>query len=95
MPAIAHLPIVVLDVALGEPDLPALPPELRALGRVRPCFFQPPLGNVRAAKSLEAVLNGPDALAWRQGLDTHWDAMGRACVCSLQLRAADEAMPAV
>jgi MoaA/NifB/PqqE/SkfB family radical SAM enzyme len=22
---------------------------------VRPCFFQPPLGNVRAAESLEAV----------------------------------------
>lgn len=64
-------------------------------GTVRPCFFQPPLGNVRAAKSLEAVLNGPEALAWRRGLDTHRDAICRACVCSLQLRAADETMPAV
>jgi MoaA/NifB/PqqE/SkfB family radical SAM enzyme len=56
-------------------------------GTVRPCFFQPPLGNLHAAGSLGAVLNSPDALAWRQGLDPHRDEICRRCVCSLSLRA--------
>ncbi len=55
-------------------------------GTVRPCFFQPPLGNVHEAGSLGAVLNSPAALAWRAGLDTHRDEVCRRCVCSLQLR---------
>ena len=55
-------------------------------GTVRPCFFQPPLGNVYEAKSLHAILNSPQALAWRRGLDTHRDEICRRCVCSLLLR---------
>jgi MoaA/NifB/PqqE/SkfB family radical SAM enzyme len=64
-------------------------------GTVRPCFFQPALGNVHAAGSLDAVLNSPEALAWRRGLDTHRDAICRKCVCSLSLRSSDEVPPAV
>ncbi|HSL83512.1 MAG TPA: radical SAM protein [Thermoanaerobaculia bacterium] len=55
-------------------------------GTVRPCFFQPALGNVHEAGSLGEILNSPEALAWRSGLDTHRDAVCRKCVCSLNLR---------
>lgn len=55
-------------------------------GTVRPCFFQPPLGNIYEAGSLDALLNTPEALAWRRGLDTHRDAICRKCVCTLSLR---------
>ena len=58
-------------------------------GTVRPCFFQPPLGNVHSAGSLSAVLNSPEAIAWRQGLDTHRDAICRKCVCTLSLRSSE------
>lgn len=64
-------------------------------GRVRPCFFQPPLGNVREAGSLDAVLNSPQAVAWRRGLDTRRNAICRKCVCSISLRAPSESVSAV
>jgi Fe-coproporphyrin III synthase len=55
-------------------------------GTVRPCFFQPPLGNIFESGSLDAILNSPAALAWRRGLDTHRDSICRKCVCTLSLR---------
>ncbi|MEX1050852.1 MAG: hypothetical protein WEC54_04820 [Gemmatimonadales bacterium] len=58
-------------------------------------LLQPPLGNLRTAGSLAGVLNSPEAVRWRQGLDTHRDAICRKCVCSLALRAADEPVQAV
>ena len=54
-------------------------------GTVRPCFFQPPLGNIHASGSLLAVLNSADAVAWRRGLDVQRDAICRRCVCTLSL----------
>ncbi len=59
---------------------------VEADGTVRPCFFQPPLGRLDAATGLAEILNAPQAVAWRQGLDTARDAICRRCVCSLQLR---------
>lgn len=61
---------------------------IEADGSVRPCFFHPAVGNVREAGSLEAVLNGPKALAFRQGLDVASNPVCRRCVCSLNLREA-------
>jgi MoaA/NifB/PqqE/SkfB family radical SAM enzyme len=58
-------------------------------GTVRPCFFQPPLGNLHELGSLAAVLNSPEAIMWRQGLDTHRDTICQKCVCSLSLRRSD------
>ena len=55
-------------------------------GTVRPCFFQPPLGNIHESGSLAAVLNSEAARAWRRGLDTQRDEICRKCVCSLSLR---------
>ena len=55
-------------------------------GAVRPCFFHAPIGNVREAGSLAAVLNSPKALAFRRGLDVATDPVCRSCVCTLELR---------
>ena len=55
-------------------------------GTVRPCFFHPPLGNLRTAGSLEAVLNSPAALSFRGSLDVGTDPVCRRCVCNLNLR---------
>jgi Fe-coproporphyrin III synthase len=63
---------------------------IEADGTVRPCFFQPPLGNIYSAGSLDAILNSPEALDWRRGLDTQRDAICRKCVCTLSLRESNE-----
>ena len=80
---------------LGQADFPPVSCNapwvstvIEADGTVRPCFFQPPLGNIYQAPNLTSLLNAPAAVAWRQGLDTHRDAICRKCVCSLALRAA-------
>lgn len=49
---------------------------------VRPCYFQPRIGSVRD-KSLIEVLNSPEALAFREGLDVATDSICQRCVCSL------------
>ncbi|MEO8621096.1 MAG: radical SAM protein [bacterium] len=54
-------------------------------GTVRPCFFQPPLGNIHTAGSLGEILNSAEAVAWRKGLDVQRDAICRKCVCTLSL----------
>jgi MoaA/NifB/PqqE/SkfB family radical SAM enzyme len=56
-------------------------------GTVRPCFFQPPLGKLHGAESLLSILNSPQSLNWRAGLDIQRDAICRRCVCTLSLRA--------
>ncbi|MGH7506745.1 MAG: SPASM domain-containing protein, partial [Longimicrobiales bacterium] len=63
---------------------------IEADGTVRPCFFQPPLGNIREAGSLDAVLNSNAARRWRSGLDVQRDDICRKCVCSLSLRAGEQ-----
>ncbi len=62
---------------------------IEADGTVRPCFFQPPLGNIQSAGSLGAVLNAPESIAFRQGLDVHRNAICRKCVCTLSLASAE------
>jgi MoaA/NifB/PqqE/SkfB family radical SAM enzyme len=56
-------------------------------GTVRPCFFQPPLGNLYQAGNLQSILNSPQSRAWRAGLDPQRDAICRRCVCTLSWRA--------
>jgi Fe-coproporphyrin III synthase len=60
---------------------------IEADGTVRPCFFQPPLGNLHQAPDLLSILNSQEARAWRQGLDPQRDAICRKCVCTLSLQA--------
>jgi Fe-coproporphyrin III synthase len=61
-------------------------------GTVLPCFFHRPLGNLYQAGSLRALLNSPDALAFRKRLDTRTDPTCRRCVCSLSLTMDDSAV---
>jgi MoaA/NifB/PqqE/SkfB family radical SAM enzyme len=74
------------DFAPVECNAPWVSAVVEADGQVRPCFFQPALGNLRTAGSLGAVLNSPEAVAWRQGLDMARNEICRRCVCSLALR---------
>ena len=55
---------------------------LEANGDVRPCFFHAPLGNTANATLIE-VLNGPQAVAFRESLDVVANPTCRRCVCSL------------
>ena len=55
---------------------------VQANGDVRPCFFQPPIGNVTGV-SLRDVINSPRAVAFRESLDVATDPTCRRCVCSL------------
>jgi MoaA/NifB/PqqE/SkfB family radical SAM enzyme len=74
------------DFVAPECNAPWVSSVIESDGSVRPCFFQPPLGNVRAAGSLEAVLNSAASIAWRGGLDIARNEICRRCVCSLSLR---------
>jgi MoaA/NifB/PqqE/SkfB family radical SAM enzyme len=58
---------------------------VEADGTVRPCFFLPPLGNIRE-HSLDEILNSPSAVAFRQGLDMDTNSSCVKCVCYLNLR---------
>jgi MoaA/NifB/PqqE/SkfB family radical SAM enzyme len=54
-------------------------------GTVRPCFFHKSIGNLSSG-SLESVLNGEDARAFRAALDIPNNPICNSCVCSLQYR---------
>lgn len=58
---------------------------IEADGTVRPCFFQPPLGNLYRSDGLLSILNSPESRDWRAGLDMTRDAICRRCVCTLSL----------
>ena len=70
----------------NECNAPWVSSVIESDGTVRPCFFQPPLGNVHTDGGLGAVLNSPASIAWRAGLDVSRDAICRKCVCTLSLR---------
>jgi Fe-coproporphyrin III synthase len=53
-------------------------------GDVRPCFFHAPIGNT-AGKTLDEVINGPQAIAFREELNVAENQICRRCVCSLYL----------
>lgn len=58
---------------------------VEADGTVRPCFFQPAIGNIRET-ALPDLLNSPASITFRQNLDMDADPICRKCVCSLNLR---------
>jgi Fe-coproporphyrin III synthase len=51
-------------------------------GSVRPCFFHRSIGNMNSS-TLEEVINGEAARAFRQSLDVSENPTCRRCVCSL------------
>jgi len=76
---------------LGRGDFPAnacnapwVSAVVEADGTVRPCFFHPPLGSAHD-RTLDAILNAPDAVAFRRRLNVRTDPVCRRCVCTLRL----------
>ncbi len=57
---------------------------IEADGTVRPCFFHDAIGNIRN-ESLDEVLNGDKATAFRKGLDMDANDTCVKCVCYLNL----------
>jgi len=57
---------------------------VEADGTVRPCFFHPPLGNIRE-NSLEKILNSEESIRFRKNLDIEEDNTCAKCVCYLNL----------
>ncbi len=57
---------------------------VEADGTVRPCFFHPPLGNIRN-QSLENILNSDESIRFRKELDMDKDSTCIKCVCYLYL----------
>jgi MoaA/NifB/PqqE/SkfB family radical SAM enzyme len=74
----------------NECNAPWVSSVIESDGTVRPCFFQPPLGSVHSEGGLRAVLNSPQAIAWRKGLDVRRDSICRKCVCTLSLSSTDD-----
>ena len=61
---------------------------IEASGDVRPCFFHRVLGNIHHQTLLD-IVNGPDALDFRAGLDVANNPICRRCVCSLYISRQD------
>jgi MoaA/NifB/PqqE/SkfB family radical SAM enzyme len=59
---------------------------IEADGVVRPCFFHPPIGDLRKT-TLEAAVNGAQARNFRTNLDLSRNPICQKCVCSLNYRA--------
>lgn len=57
---------------------------IEADGTVRPCFFHPALGNIHDG-ALSDVLNGEQAVRFRETLDVASNPVCQTCVCSLYL----------
>lgn len=56
---------------------------VEADGSVRPCFFHRPIGNLNSGLPLEEILNGEEAVAFRDSLNVARDPICQKCVCSL------------
>ena len=57
---------------------------VEADGTVRPCFFHPPLGNIRK-QPLEKILNSKESIRFRKELDMNKNSTCIKCVCYLNL----------
>jgi MoaA/NifB/PqqE/SkfB family radical SAM enzyme len=57
---------------------------IEADGAVKPCFFHRSLGNIRE-KRLVDIINGPEAISFREQLDIPRNEICQRCVCSLHL----------
>jgi hypothetical protein len=64
---------------------------IAASGDVRPCFFHPALGNIHR-QAFTDIINGPEALRFRSGLDVASNAICQRCVCSLYLERPDRTL---
>jgi Fe-coproporphyrin III synthase len=59
---------------------------VEADGTVRPCFFHRPIGHLNSGSTLDQILNGPEAVAFRDSLNVATNPICQKCVCSLNWR---------
>lgn len=76
------VPLGLAEPAAPSCNAPWVSTVIETDGTVRPCFFHRPIGKV-GAQSLSEVLNGPQAVAFRQNLDVATNPVCRRCVCSI------------
>ncbi len=62
-------------------------------GSVRPCFFHRPIGNLNSGQPLEEILNGPQAIAFRESLNVPRNPVCQKCVCSLRWTPKSSSVP--
>lgn len=66
---------------------------VEADGKVRPCFFQPVVGDIHE-QTLYEIVNGPRASEFRESLDVSRNPICRRCVCSLYVPQSTSAVAA-
>lgn len=76
--------IGLLPPAAPRCNAPWVSAVIEASGDVRPCFFQPTIGNIYR-NDLSDIVNAPRALEFRSNLDIPTNETCRTCVCSLHL----------
>ncbi len=74
----------LVDPVAPRCNAPWVSSVVEADGSVRPCFFQPLIGNIHDAP-LSAIVNGPQAIAFRSQLKVADNPVCRQCVCPLHL----------
>jgi MoaA/NifB/PqqE/SkfB family radical SAM enzyme len=72
------------DFPVKHCNAPWVSAVIEADGNVRPCFFHPPVGNIKN-ESFENILNNPRSLAFRRQLNPGQNSICKKCVCSLSL----------
>ena len=80
----AHLGVA--EAVAPRCNAPWVSAVVEADGEVRPCFFQPAIGNI-GEQPLFDILNGPRAMEFRETLDIPRNPICRRCVCSLYVPA--------
>jgi MoaA/NifB/PqqE/SkfB family radical SAM enzyme len=76
----AHLGLA--DAVAPRCNAPWVSAVMETDGTLRPCFFHEPVGNA-LERGLEAALNGPAAVGFRENLRIEENEVCRRCVCSL------------
>jgi MoaA/NifB/PqqE/SkfB family radical SAM enzyme len=81
---VRHFKAQLGEVAAESPRCyaPWVSAVIEASGEVRPCFFHRPIGSIHEA-SLDEVVNGEAARAFRRELNVAENPICRRCVCSL------------
>ncbi|MEO7766490.1 MAG: SPASM domain-containing protein, partial [Ferruginibacter sp.] len=72
------------DFPFKKCNAPWVSTVVEADGTVRPCFFHPAIGNIKA-DSLENILNSEQAIEFRRNLDIDKNETCKKCVCYLNL----------
>jgi len=77
-----HMQLGQVQASAPRCNAPWVSAVVESDGAVRPCFFHRPIGNIHE-RPFADILNGLEALEFRQHLDISTNPICRNCVCSL------------